>query len=89
MKTHAGITSAELARVREVTNHRRFVVGDDSTDVESRVTYFVATDSLVCHAHQASDDCTCTARVRLCGILTHSETTMDAAKFAVVHDAGA
>ncbi len=89
MKNHAGITSAELARVREVLVPRRFLVGNDGTDEESQVAYFSESDDLFCYTHDRSNDCTCTARIRLCGILTYSVTELDAAKFPVVHEADA
>lgn len=66
------VNSAELARVREVTPMRHFRARNDDEDTEARLVYNVQRDSIYCDRCEKSDDCTHTARVRLCGILTGS-----------------
>jgi hypothetical protein len=76
------VSSMELARVRETTpedatlcgGYRSFAVGNDDTDEESEGTYWILPDMLHCQRHTSFDNCTCTARVRLCGTLTDSIT---------------
>lgn len=65
------MTSAELARVREVTPVRTFRVANED-GIEHIVVYGVDRDTLHCTFHKTNDNCTCTSRVRLCGILTHT-----------------
>ncbi len=69
-----GTTSAELARVEEVTPLRHFRVKNDDEETPATVVYNNRHDSLYCARCNTSNDCTHTARVRLCGILTHSVT---------------
>jgi hypothetical protein len=63
------VTSAELAGVREVTPTRVFRVTNED-GIEHVVCYSVDRDSLHCSFHKTDDNCTCTSRVRLCGIVT-------------------
>lgn len=63
--------SAEFARVREITTVREFEVFNDA-EVRSVVEYSVDRDSLHCQRHKTNDNCACTARVRLSGLLTHT-----------------
>lgn len=64
------VSSTDLARVTEIEPMRRFDVGNDGQDTPSVVTYDSETDNLWCDRHESYDSCTCTARVRLCGVLT-------------------
>lgn len=66
------MTSAEFAKVKEVTPVRTFTVDNDSGEKSIVDWTSDGADTLFCHQHQTWDDCTCTARVRLCGILTHT-----------------
>lgn len=66
------MNSAEFAKVKEVTPTRTFRVQNDDGQ-ESIVDWKSdGGDTLFCHTHQSWDDCTCTARVRLCGIITNT-----------------
>lgn len=66
------MNSAQLARVKEITPVRTFKVQND--DGEKSIVDWTSdgADTLFCHRHKTWDDCTCTARVRLCGILTNT-----------------
>lgn len=65
------MTSAELARVTEVTALRVFRVENDGDEAPRVVVYNTTTGELRCKWHQASE-CTHIARVRLSGVLTNS-----------------
>lgn len=65
------MNSAEFARVHEVTPIREFTVQNDDGE-QSIVDWTRHGDAIFCHQHKTWDDCTCTARVRLCGILTNT-----------------
>ena len=66
------VDSATLARVREVTPLRYFKAQNDDEEKEATIVFNIEKDSLFCAVCERSDDCTHTARVRLCGILTGS-----------------
>lgn len=66
------MNSAQLARVREVTPVRTFTVVNDDGQQSVVDWNDDGSDTLFCHRHKTWDDCTCTARVRLCGILTNT-----------------
>lgn len=77
------MNSAQFARVHEVTPVRTFTVQNEWNGEKSIVDWVSPPtekfapgdgqgDRLFCHRHQTYDDCTCTARVRLCGILTNT-----------------
>ena len=75
------MNSAEFARVKETTPLRTFVVENHNGETSivdwtspptERFQPAGAGDTLFCHRHQSHDDCSCTARVRLCGILTNT-----------------
>lgn len=67
------MSSAEFARVEETTPVRIFRVGNEDGSL-SIVSYVADRDALHCNTHRDSDGCSCTTRVRLCGILTHTVT---------------
>lgn len=64
------VNSAQLARVKEVTISRHFEAQNDGEETPAPVVYNTTLDSLFCCRCARHDDCTHTARVRLCGILT-------------------
>lgn len=70
--------SAEFARVKEITKEgdarRTFEVMNDDEKTPAFVSYATEYDMLYCARHNTTDDCTHTARVRLCGILTQTVT---------------
>lgn len=66
------MTSAELARVTEVTNMRQFEIENDDSSTPVIVTYFVDMKKLYCGKHRRFDGCTCTLRVQASGLLTNS-----------------
>lgn len=63
------MNSAELARVTEIQPVRQFDVLNDGAKEPSRVYLNRESDTLYCARHQKLDGCTCTARVRLSGVL--------------------
>jgi hypothetical protein len=68
------VTSAELARVVEITPIRMFESRNDGEDTPARVMYNAQKDRLYCNRCGEHDSCTHTARVRLSGLLTHTVT---------------
>lgn len=74
------MSSMDLARVRETTQpddealngYRTFDVGNDDTAELSHITYWVHVDMARCERHMSFDNCTCTARLRLCGATTNT-----------------
>lgn len=71
------VNSMELAHVTELTkegeSRRRFgVLNDNETGRPADVFYATEYDTLYCSRCNATDDCTHTARVRLCGVLSDS-----------------
>lgn len=70
------VNSMELARVEEITkegdSRRRFSVRNDDEKTPSTVFYATEYDTLYCVRCNSTDDCTHTARVRLCGVLSDS-----------------
>jgi hypothetical protein len=69
------VTSAELARVVEITPIRMFESRNDGEDTPARVMYNAQKDRLYCNRCGEHDSCGHTARVRLSGLLTHSVTS--------------
>jgi hypothetical protein len=74
------MNSAEIARVREMTPVRTFIVENDNGETSIVDWSSRGGDTLFCHRHLTYDDCTCTARVRLCGILTNTVVRVRPAK---------
>jgi hypothetical protein len=68
------VSSADLARVREVTPLRVFESQNDDDPTPATVEYNSGSDSLYCMKCRALDNCFHTGRVRLSGILTHTIT---------------
>lgn len=70
------VNSMELAHVTEVTkdddSRRRFEVLNDDERTPATVFYATEYDTLYCVRCNSTDDCTHTARVRLCGVLSDS-----------------
>jgi hypothetical protein len=66
------MTSAELARVKEITCIRMFEAQNDNDDEPVIVAYNVRQDSLYCFGCTTRDNCFHTGRARLSGVLTHS-----------------
>jgi hypothetical protein len=64
------VTSADLARVREITPVRMFEHGEGMKAI--RVMYNAQKDRLYCNRCGEHDNCAHTASVRLSGLLTHS-----------------
>ena len=69
------VSSAELARVTEVTELRHFEVRNDDEQKPSLCVYNARHDTIYCARHQEHDNCAHTARVRLSGILSNTVTT--------------
>jgi hypothetical protein len=67
------MSSAEFARVEEVTPVRIFRVTNEDGSL-SIVSHVAERDALHCSKHKDPDGCSCTTRVKLCGILTHTVT---------------
>jgi hypothetical protein len=67
------MSSAEFAQVEEVTAVRVFRVTNEDGSL-SAVSYVTDRDELYCAKHKDEGGCSCTTRVRLCGILTHTVT---------------
>ncbi len=69
------MSSAEIARVEELPMPRKFRVGSDRPEFDNAIVeYDPEDDTLFCEEHGDFDNCTCTSRVRLCGIITHTVT---------------
>lgn len=68
------VTSAELAKVVEVTEMRRFEVTNDNDQKPTVCVYNARHDTVYCAMHDEHDNCAHTARVRLSGILTNTVT---------------
>jgi hypothetical protein len=66
------VTSADLARVKEITPIRMFESRNDGEKEPTRVMYNAQKDTLYCNRCGEKDNCTHTARVRLSGLLTHT-----------------
>jgi hypothetical protein len=65
-------TSAMLARVEEISPVRVFTAQNDDDDTPATVEYRSGSDSLFCLGCNEFDNCTHTARIRLCGILSNA-----------------
>ncbi len=66
---HVVMSSAQLAKVEELPPAiRRFKVGSED-GYTTIITYTVASDKLYCPRHDEYDNCSETARVRLCGVI--------------------
>ena len=67
------VSSADVARVKETTPLRTFTAENDD-GVVSDLEYNSGTDKIYCYRHRDTNNCTCTSRVRLSGILTNTLT---------------
>lgn len=64
------MSSAEFAKVREITPIRSFLAQNDDEDKPATVDFNSLSNTLYCHKCKDSNNCGHTARVELCGILT-------------------